>query len=92
MTLRKDACPLKFTKMDIVNHEEQYALWARSVQLEKEFLGKFGQSHIWDGRISHDQYEAGKTRLRRLQEDFIAQHSSNDFEKEQWTKNWPSTD
>ena len=90
--IKKESCHLHFTESDIVNHKEQFALWANSIRLKKEFLSRFGQSHFWDGRVAHDEYKAGKAKMKTLQDEFVAQHSSNELEQEQWVKAWPFTD
>lgn len=69
-------CLLAYTPQDFLEHEKQFALWARSVCLRKDFLGKSGKSHIWDGWIAHEQFEAGKAKMRELQHGFITENSS----------------
>ena len=57
-----------------------------------EFLHKMSGYRGWEGWVTHEQYEAGKTNIQRFRHEFLEQHAYTEAERRKWMEVWPFAD
>lgn len=84
-------CPLNYSPADIERQQELELKWADGMMLMEDVLESLGGAvHGWEGFVDHENYEALKTKLAIVREQFIEYHAGDDEEAaKQWASAWP---
>lgn len=82
-------CPINFTEKERSQQREDQTKWEAGVQVMDEILGKLGAYNGWDGFASHEDYNRMKRLVAEVREAFLREVTTNEAEREAWTKVWP---